>query len=63
MICLLLRHHIGQLRAVVPILISSFRPLLYSILSWYTTEDLAENIEDTLEDCGLGEEVLPLTSL
>jgi len=42
---------------------SSFRPLLYSILLWYATKDLVEGIEDALEDYGLGEEVLSLTSL
>jgi len=40
---------------------SSFKLLLYSILLWYATEDLVEDIEDTLENCGLDEEVLPLT--
>jgi len=36
---------------------------LHFILSWYATKDLVEDIEDALEDCGLGEEVLSLTLL
>jgi len=42
---------------------SSFKALLYSIFSWYTTKDLVEDIEESLETYNLDEKVLPLISL
>ena len=36
--------------------------LLPSILSWYTTKDLVEDSDKSLETCDLEAEILPLTS-
>jgi len=35
--------------------------LLHSIFLWYITEDLVEDIDESLETCNLEEKVLPLT--